>query len=50
LNSDDYPEIAKTYEVKGLPTALLFIDGKAAEKFVGLVPRDNMERVLEFHL
>lgn len=50
INSDDNPKTVEEYEVRGLPTVFLFRDGKVAEKFVGLVPRDNMERVLEFHI
>ena len=50
INSDDNPKTVEEYQVRGLPTVLLFRGGKVAEKFVGLVPRDNMERVLEFHI
>ena len=50
INSDDNPDIAERYEVRGLPTVLMFVNGKVAERFVGLVPKEDVERVLEFHL
>ena len=49
INSDDNPKTVEEHQVRGLPTVLLFRNGKVAEKFIGLVPRDNMERILEFH-
>lgn len=50
LNSDENPDIVERYEVRGLPTLLLFVNGKVEERFVGLVPRDNIERILQFHI
>ena len=35
LNVDDNPEIPTQYNVRGIPTFLLFKDGQLAEKVVG---------------
>lgn len=50
INADDYDDIVEKYSVRGLPTLLLFKEGKVAEKFVGLTPRDNMINVLKYHI
>lgn len=50
INSDEHPELCETYEVRGLPTALLFRGGKVIERFVGLVPKANIEGVISMHV
>ena len=50
INSDENEIIVETYNIRGLPTLLLFMDGQVVEKFVGLVPKENIERVLEYQV
>jgi thioredoxin 1 len=50
INVDDNPHTVERYEIMGIPTLLLFIGGKVVEKFVGVVPRAEIERTMEFHL
>lgn len=35
LNVDDEPDLADRYEISGIPTVLIFKDGKIAERYVG---------------
>lgn len=50
MNVDENQNTVEKFDVRGVPTLLFFIDGKVTEKFVGLVPRDSIERTLDFHL
>jgi len=35
LNADQSPDIAQKYDVRGLPTMIIFKDGKEADRLVG---------------
>lgn len=50
INADDHEDIVEKYTVRGLPTMLLFSNGKVAERFVGLTPKDNVETILNYHV
>ncbi len=50
INVDNNPDSVERYEIMGVPTLLLFVGGKIAEKFVGVVHRAEIERTIEFHL
>jgi thioredoxin 1 len=39
VNVDDHPELAATYGVQGIPTMILFNEGKAIDQIVGAVPK-----------
>ena len=42
LNTDDNLETAKKYSVSGLPTILVFKDGEAKERLVGMMPKTTI--------
>ena len=50
LNTDENLKTAKEYSVSGLPTLLIFKDGKAVERLVGLVPKSTITSNIEKHL
>mgnify|MGYP001251450130 CR=1 FL=1 len=50
LNGDDAPRIMATYEVLSLPTLLLFCDGEAVERVVGVPKIDKLRAVIAPHV
>jgi thioredoxin 1 len=50
LNVDDYPAIPGRFNIRAIPTLLLFKDGAVAETIVGVQPKSQIARRLERHL
>ncbi len=50
LDVDQNPRTAGAYQVQGIPTLLLFRNGKIAEQIVGYVSKDALRRTLDRHL
>ena len=46
INVDEQPRLAMNYSVQSIPTLLLFKDGKAVNKSVGVVPKASIEQML----
>lgn len=46
LNTDEEPELATRYGVRGIPSCKLFIDGKVANEFTGAVPEHALRDFL----
>ncbi|RJQ06130.1 MAG: thioredoxin [Bacillota bacterium] len=44
LNVDENPATAQRYQVMGIPTLILFRDGKPVERFVGYMPKEDLQR------
>lgn len=42
LSIEDAPEIGGKYKVKGIPTLILFKNGKAVDQKVGLLTKENL--------
>jgi thioredoxin 1 len=49
LNVDFSPRIAQAYGVHSIPTLIIFKNGKAADKFTGLMPMNPLRQRLERH-
>ena len=49
LNVDDNPTIAATYGIKGIPTLILFFEGKEVERIVGAAGKDTIVRTIAKH-
>jgi thioredoxin 1 len=47
LNVDDAPELAGRYGITGVPTLMLFRDGKVLEQIVGLPSPRYLKAILE---
>jgi thioredoxin len=47
LNVDDNPAVCSQYTVQGVPTILMFKDGKLMNKMVGVLSREEIERRLK---
>lgn len=50
LNVDDNPETAAKFGVRGIPTLMLFKDGKAVTTKVGAMSRQQFSSFLDEHL
>lgn len=47
LNVDDYNQIAVQYQVRGIPTLIVFKGGKEAQRVTGLTTKENISRMLD---
>ncbi|MCK6692180.1 MAG: thioredoxin [Thermoanaerobaculia bacterium] len=50
LNVDDNPEVPTNYNVRGIPTFLLFKNGELKEKIVGAQTKKYLQDKIEAHL
>jgi thioredoxin 1 len=50
MNVDENMNTPGKYNVRGIPTLLIFKGGQVAEQIVGCVPKENIEKALERHL
>ncbi len=50
LNVDDNPSTAGAYGIKGIPTLILFSEGKEVERIVGATSKETISRMIEKHL
>ncbi|MBP3924398.1 thioredoxin [bacterium] len=50
LNTDENLKTAKDYSISGLPSILVFKEGKAMERLVGLMPKSTIISNIEKHL
>src|SRR5512146_127819 len=47
VNVDENPKTPANYGVRGIPTLILFKEGKIVEQVVGAVPKTQLENVLK---
>ena len=50
LNTDDNPATAMRYQIRGIPTLLLFKGGQVVEQRVGGMPKPEVIKMLTPHL
>ena len=50
LNVDDNAEISAKYNIKGIPTLLLFKGGEIKDQIVGAASKDNIARMIQAQL
>lgn len=50
LNVDDNQSSAAKFGIMGIPTLLLFKDGKPVEKIVGFQPKENLMNAINKHI
>jgi thioredoxin 1 len=46
LNVDDNPDTAANYGIRGIPTVLLFKGGKVVQQLVGVVPKEQFQKMI----
>ena len=47
LNVDENPEVSLKYEIRSIPTLLVFKDGKPVDQIVGAVPKKELQKRVE---
>tara|TARA_B100001123_G_C14765209_1_gene810373 strand:- start:81 stop:401 length:321 start_codon:yes stop_codon:yes gene_type:complete len=50
LNIDENPETPQKYNVRGIPTLMLFKDGTLVDTKIGSLPKPNLNDWIESHL
>ncbi len=50
LNVDENISVSGKFNIRGIPTLLVFKGGQVAEQIVGAVPKEHIEKVLQKHL
>ena len=50
LNVDEAINSAGRYNIRGIPTLLVFKNGQVVEQIVGAVPKDQITKALERHI
>lgn len=50
MNVDENMNTPGRYNVRGIPTLLVFKGGQVADQLVGAVPRDQIDKVVTRHL
>jgi thioredoxin 1 len=50
MNVDENMNTPGKYNVRGIPTLLIFKNGQVAEQIVGAVPKDNIDKAVARHL
>jgi thioredoxin 1 len=50
MNVDENPDFPNRFQIRSIPTLLVFKDGKVAEQIVGAVPKEQIARALNNRL
>ena len=50
LNVDENPNVSFKFQIRGIPTLLLFKGGQVVESVVGLAPKEDLKRAIDKHL
>jgi len=46
LNADENPKVARRYNIRSIPTILLFKNGEIIHRMTGVVPKRHFEKML----
>jgi thioredoxin 1 len=50
MNIDENPQVLQRYGVRGLPTLILFKNGKEEERAVGAISKEAISRMIDKHV
>ncbi|MGH9793793.1 MAG: thioredoxin [Candidatus Acidiferrales bacterium] len=50
MNVDESPTTPNKFNIRGIPTLLIFKGGQVADQLVGAVPKDQIEKTLARHI
>ena len=47
VNTDENPDLASQYKIRGIPTLMFFRDGEVADQIVGAVPKAQLKSKID---
>src|SRR5260221_14529756 len=50
MNIDENPKVPEIYQIRGIPTILIFKGGQVVESLVGLAQKEDLKKVLDKHI
>lgn len=50
LNVDDNASLASRYQIRSIPTLLVFKDGQVVDQLIGAAPKDSIQQLIDKHL
>jgi len=50
MNIDENPRTPERFQIRGIPTLLLFKGGQVVESVIGLAQKDDLKKVIDKHL
>jgi len=50
VNVDQNPNLSAHFKIKSIPTIMFFYEGTLQERFHGLIPKPNLEEILEEYI
>ena len=50
LNVDENPNVSFKFQIRGIPTLLLFKGGQVVESLVGVAGKDELKQVIDKHI
>jgi len=50
INTDENQSLAGKYQIKGIPTLMLFKNGEAVERITGAVPKAHLEELIKKYI
>lgn len=50
MNVDENPTTPMKFNIRGIPTLLIFKGGQVADQLVGAVPKDQIEKIVSKHV
>jgi thioredoxin 1 len=50
LNTDENPNLAGEFQIMGIPTLGIFVNGKMVDQLVGAVPKTHITSKLDYYL
>lgn len=50
INTELQQRLAATFQIRSIPTLIVFKNGKLVERFSGVVPKPNLEEILDTYI
>jgi len=50
MNIDDNPKVPERYQIRGIPTILIFKGGQVVESMVGLAQKEDLKKAIDKHI